>query len=132
MKRIIYTLFVMALFSIGFAASEDTDTDGLYVGEYVVTDVKGTKWYFNFLNDHTVTVKTAGMSDDDMYYGQISSNSGGVLSFQDFYAGNPPIEFPSFNSRGIHWYITSDGWLYKDRECADAKNPNARLKMTKQ
>ena len=99
MKKIIYTLFVITMFAFGFAASDegDTDSEDQFVGEYVVTDTEGTKWYFNFTRDKQVTVKTAGMSDDDMYYGKRGVFSSGYsqLDFRDFHAGNPPIKFNS-------------------------------------
>lgn len=135
MKKYIFTLYVMALFSIGFAASDGTDTDESFVGKYVVTDTKGTKWYFNFTSDRKVTVKTAVMSDDDMYYGTRGFDSGEYyqIDFHDFHAGNPPIEFPKFDTQyENYWYITKDGWLYRGYDCLIAKNPNSRLKMTKQ
>ena len=137
MKKIIYTLFVITMFAFGFAASDegDTDSEDQFVGEYVVTDTEGTKWYFNFSRDKQVTVKTAGMSDDDMYYGKRGSFSRGFsqLDFSDFHAGNPPIKFPKFDTPWEdYWYITKDGWLYRGYDGLQAKNPKARLKITQQ
>lgn len=137
MKKTIYTLFVLTMFAFSFAATDDveTDSESPFVGEYVVTDTEGTKWYFNFTNDRQVTVKTAGMSDDNVFYGTLGSDAGGYyqLDFGDFYAGNPPISFPPFDTQwASHWYITEDGWLYMGYDGLEAKNPNARLKITKQ
>lgn len=136
MRKYYWTLFVMVLFSFGFAASDDdSDTDESFVGKYVVTDTEGTKWYFNFTSDKKVTVKTAVMSDDDMYYGTRGTDAGGYyqLDFHDFYAGNPPIAFPKFKTVWAdYWYVTQDGWLYRGYDCIKSKNPKGRLKMIKQ
>ena len=136
MKKYFFTLLVLAVFSIGFVASDEyTGNDESLVGNYVVTDSEGTKWYFNFTNDKNVTVKAAGMSDDEMYHGSRSIETDGYYSlyFDDYHGDNPPIAFPNGKSvLGDYLYITKDGWLYHGYDYLRAKNPKARLKVTEQ
>ncbi len=138
MKKYYLSLFVMTLFAIGFAASDDSEEAAKLVGNYVVQDSKGTTWHFNFTEDHQVTIKSNGMSDDDMYYGTWGAQVGGgwlcTLDFLSFHAGNPPIEFPNgcISSMGERIEVSDEGWIYNGWENLKAKNPKARLKMTKQ
>lgn len=139
MKKYLYSFITIAVFAIGFAASasDDPEVTKKVVGKYQVTDSEGTTWYFNLKEDHTVTAKTEGMSDDDMYYGDWSEGIGGclcIISFMSFHAGNPPMEFPKERiwSKGEYMEVGKDGWLYKGHENLEAKNPNERLKMNKQ
>ena len=138
MKKYYLTMIVMALFAIGFAASDDSEVAEKLVGNYVVQDSKGTTWYFNFTEDNKVTIKSKEMSDDDMYYGSWGAQIGGgwlcTLNFISFHAGNPPIEFPNgcISSRGERIEVSDEGWIYNGSDNLKAKNPNARLKMTKQ
>lgn len=134
MRKFIWTIVVMTIFAVGFAASDTTDES--LVGKYTLTDAQGTKWYFSFTSDTKVTVKKEGMSDDDMFYGNRSYESDGhyQIDFDDFYAGNPPISFPKIGKPygDMPWYLTTDGWLYCDYDRLLAKNPEVRLKMNKQ
>lgn len=138
MKKCYLTMIVMALFAIGFTASDDSKEAEKLVGNYVVKDSKGTTWYFSFTEKNKVTIKSQGMSDDDMYYGDWFAQIGGgwlcSLNFVSFYAGNPPIAFPNgcILSRGETIEVSDEGWIYKGSDNLKAKNPNARLKMVKQ
>ena len=99
MKKFFSTITVIAVFVIGITASNDTETSAKLVGEYQVVDSEGTTWYFSFKDNQDVTVKSSGMSDDDMYYGNWLADgpSGSIcrLFFDDFHAGNPEIIFPN-------------------------------------
>ncbi|MBQ7424000.1 MAG: hypothetical protein IJV19_04570 [Prevotella sp.] len=139
MKKYLFSIVVMAVFAIGFAASDDEEVAEKLVGNYVVVDSKGTTWYFTFTTEHkSVTVKSKGMSDDDMYYGDWCPQNIDSwlcsLNFISFHAGNPPIEFPngSVAPSGETIEISDDGWIYNGSDNLKAKNPKARLKMTKQ
>lgn len=138
MKKYFMTVATVALFAIGFAASDDSEVAEKLVGNYVVQDSKGTTWYFVFTDNNKVTVKSKGMSDDDMYFGNWSAQIGGgwlcSLSFLSFHAGNPPIEFPNgcISSNGETIEVSDEGWIYNGSDNLKAKNPSARLKMTKQ
>lgn len=137
MKKYFYSLIVIVVFSIGFAASNDPEITEKVVGKYQIEDSKGTIWYFTLTENNVVTAKSQGMNDDDMFYGDWSDGINGclcIISFTSFHAGNPPIEFPNgcIWSRGEYMELGENGWLYKGHENLKAKNPNARLKMTKQ
>lgn len=91
MKKYLLTLVVMALFSIGFAASEEDKTIPLSAGEYEIKDSRGTVWHINLMENYEVTLKSEGMSDDEMFYGKWS---GDILSVKNYHSLYPPIYFP--------------------------------------
>lgn len=138
MKKYFLTTFVIALFAIGFASSEASEEEKAFQGTYVLTDADGVKWTFTFkCGDPTnqVTAIREGMSEDDMYYGKWSGSTKATLvDFGDFHAGDPKLRFPDgvINLAGEHLYVSDEGWLYKGHDYLESKNPNKRIKITKQ
>lgn len=136
MKKYFVTCFVLAFFSFAFSASDDSEKAKELIGDYEVKDSNGTIWYFKLSDENKVTVKTKNMSDEDMFYGTWYAMSDEdkvcIFSFIDFYAGNPPIEFPDGQVGTSETMSISKEWfLYHDWQHRESKNPNTRLKVTK-
>jgi len=136
MKKFCFTMATIALFAIGFAASDDSEERKELIGDYEIRDSNGTIWHLKLSDGDRATLKTQNMSDDDVVYGKWYPRHVDdeicVISFRDFYAGTPPIEFPNgqvWSSEDLS--ISNEWYLYHDWRHRKSKNPNTRLKVMK-
>ena len=140
--KYLYSILIIALFSIGFAASdEDNEANASAIAErcgtYEITDENNDRYTIKVNNDMTIVVESNGRT----YYGSWSKpweNTGcGLIRFE--FAGEnddkPRIKFKG----GEFWIdndyaIAEDGFLYGDAGGygkPDRHDPQRRLKYRK-
>lgn len=129
-----YTTFVLALFILGFAASDegdDSSTPSKYIGTYVGVDNDNTRWTFVINSDNTMTAE----GDGKIHYGSWDEYRNYIsIKFSGDTYDLPRIAFkiqePTWVSN--HYYISSDGFLYGDYSTrVDNHDPRYRFKVQK-
>lgn len=151
MKKVLLSTFVMALFAIGFSASDEEESsngssssenqteqkqENSFLGTYEVTDKVGCTIRITLKEDETATV-TGIKGNKTTYYcswRDFTETYGGIeVWYNDdvpylVFEGGDNSTKNLVNAGGC---ITPDGWYYVTTEEAKAKNPKWRLKAKK-
>lgn len=130
MKKYILSILTLALFAIGFAASdEDEATNSSNItGTYKVTDKIGQTFTITLKEDRTATFEGNGIISHCSWSEDIWNSGAFSLTFSD---DPPALVFNGGIAETMYIPEVKDGWLYYDFTARDAKNPNRRLKITK-
>jgi len=149
MKKYFLTMTVMALFAIGFAASdEDESTNGSsssseqteleqkpsFLGTYEVTDKVGQTMLLTLNADETGTATIKGESVT--YYCSWRDDSdigrGLLIDFPSGVGERPNLVYEGGTDEfGTVGCYLKDGWFYSGSDNVKSNNPRWRLKATK-
>ena len=130
MKKTIWvaTIAILALFAVGFAAS-DEESNSDVTGTYQVTDEMGQTLILNLKEDKTATatIKEEGKTYYCTWRDFRNIDHGIEIYFSD---EKPYLVYDNGSSNNS--YVALDkGWLYEDETKLQAQNPGWRLKATK-
>lgn len=99
-----------------------------YVGTYKFTDESNKTWVLSLNSDKTAQIK----SGDELHYGSWEDHEMINTMYIKFdYDDAPIVYFPLGGERGTMMAISKDGFIYKDMDAKDAKNPRKRLPIKK-
>ena len=152
MKKYILSIFTIALFAVGFVASDEEESanntnkeqkqetkekveekkeDNIF-GTYEVTDKEGTTLLITLNEDESATVKIKGSGKTYYcYWRDYRSIKDGIsVSFEGGKERPIPVFEGGIDEHSLNWII-KDGWLYSYYDTARANNPEWRLKATK-
>ncbi len=134
--KYLYSILTVVLFSIGFAASEESEESKIETanlcGTYIITDENNVTYSIIINDDRSVTAKGNGQE----YYGSWSKIGGKVcFQFSGEFQERPSIMFKEGDLRIANEYqISDDGFIYGDaigRGNPRSRNPQFRLKYRK-
>ena len=125
MKKYFLSILTLALFLIGFAASNSTSAPGTYE----VTDKVGNTWRIIIKKDKTATVTNVKDDENVIYckWRDLRSLSGGICVM--FHNSYPPIVFEGGMLNGS-FSLYDDGYLWDD-DYGDSKHPKWKLRYKK-
>ncbi|MCF2563808.1 hypothetical protein I6E12_06750 [Prevotella brevis] len=140
MKKYFYSILTIALFAIGFAASDEEEAtnssneqkqeqkkENSILGTYEATDKIGNKLIVTLKSDKTATVKELGGEGHTFYCTWREWSSVGI----EIHSPDEPIELVfEAGVRSHFWIYIKDGWLYSYNG-VETNNPTLRLKVTK-
>lgn len=140
MKKYFYSILTIALFAIGFAASDEEEAtnssneqkqeqkkENSILGTYEATDKIGNKLIVTLKSDKTATVKELGGEGHTFYCTWRKWSSVGI----EIHSPDEPIELVfEAGVRSHFWIYIKDGWLYSYNG-VENNNPTLRLKVTK-
>lgn len=140
MKKYFYSILTIALFAIGFAASDEEEAtnssneqkqeqkkENSILGTYEATDKIGNKLIVTLKSDKTATVKELGGEGHTFYCTWRKWSSVGI----EIHSPDEPIELVfEAGVRSHFWIYIKDGWLYSYNG-VETNNPTLRLKVTK-
>ena len=140
MKKYFYSILTIALFAIGFAASDEEEAtnssneqkqeqkkENSILGTYEATDKIGNKLIVTLKSDKTATVKELGGEGHTFYCTWRKWSSVGI----EIHSPDEPIELVfEAGVRSHFWIYIKDGWLYSYNG-VQTNNPTLRLKVTK-
>lgn len=136
--KTLYSLLVIGLFCIGFAASDKDKTNISssvveYIGTYTITDENNVSYTININKDNTATMEAKG----NVFYGTWHDNSG-LVAFE-FTSDNN--DYPNIKVKYgdvpifcTCFMISDDGFLYVEADTwgsPSKHNPEYRLKYQK-
>lgn len=143
MKKYLYSFITLAVFAIGFAASDtddtvDESTAAELCGTYVITDEDNTRYTIVVNDDKTIVAESNGRKFYGSWDKTWDKSQQGLLTFK--FAGEdedkPRIKFKG----GVYWIandyaIGDDGFLYGDAfgfGTPRRHDPKYRLKYRKE
>lgn len=131
MKKYLFSMVVMAIFAIGFVASDDeggsNERSDERCGTYKIVDESGSVFHLTLKEDKSGTITTA--SNSTYYCSWVGD--GFSHSIRITISDKPAIAFPGgVDEKSLWCYGLKDGYLYRE-DAVDAKNPNWRLKAEK-
>lgn len=146
MKKYILSIFTIALFAVGFAASDEDSTDSATIdeavtsnnpddenasitGTYEVKDKIGQTLVLTLKDDKTATVTLEGKTYYCSWKRSANIGDGEVeLRFSD---DPPALVFEGGVAETMYYPEILGGWLYYNYTARKAKNPNRRLAIKK-
>lgn len=146
MKKYFLSILTIALFAVGFAASDEDSTDSATIdeaitsndsdnenagitGTYEVTDKIGQTMVITLKEDKTATVTLDGKTYYCSWNRYANIGDGEVeVSFSD---DPPALVFEGGVAETMYGPEILGGWLYYDYTARKAKNPNRRLQIKK-
>lgn len=128
MKKCLFSMVVIAIFAIGFAASGDEGGSDERCGTYKIVDKSGSVFHLTLKGDESGTMTTESNST---YYCSWSADGFSHCIRINFSDKKPAIAFPGGTDDNVLWTnCLKDGYLYRE-DALEAKNPNWRLKAEK-
>lgn len=134
--KYLYSIITVVFFSIGFAASEESEESKIETsnlcGTYIITDENNVAYSIKINNDRTITAE----GDGQIFYGSWSKIGGQVnFNFSGDSRERPNIMFKEGNLRiENNFVIADDGFIYGDaigRGNPRKHDPQFRLKYRK-
>ncbi len=129
MKKYFYSMVVMAIFAIGFAASGNEGGSDEKCGTYKIVDKSGSVFHLTLNEDESGTITTASNSTYYCSWYVDGINHCIIINFSD---EMPTIAFPGGTNNNVLWtHCLKNGFFYRGEDALSANNPNWRLKAEK-
>ena len=148
MRKYFFTMATVALFAIGFSASDEEESSNSssssstpqteqkqeesILGTYEVTDKVGCTIRITLNEDETATI-TGVRGEGVTYYCTWKDKTFVKAGFEIRFSDEKPylVYDGGADTNKLSSIYLNDGWLYSDYKKSKAKNPQWRLKATK-